>query len=81
VVTVACRSPKESTGKRLWHCRDCCIDGEWVRLIGVVPRSDSEGEFGASGAPDSTFVVDHPRGTLRATTVCEAATARRFSSP
>jgi hypothetical protein len=26
--------------------RDCCVDGERVRLIGVVPRSDGEGEFG-----------------------------------
>src|SRR5947209_14463047 len=25
---------------------DCCIDGERIRLIGVVPRSDGEGEFG-----------------------------------
>jgi hypothetical protein len=26
--------------------RHCCVDGERVRLIGVVPRSDGEGEFG-----------------------------------
>src|SRR5947209_3168984 len=25
---------------------DCCVDGERIRLIGVVPRSDGEGEFG-----------------------------------
>jgi hypothetical protein len=37
------KSPSPHPDPNAGHC---CVDEERVRLIGVVPRSDSEGEFG-----------------------------------
>ena len=37
----------------------CCVDGERVRLVGVVPRSDCEGEFGEGRRKPMLWVEFH----------------------
>jgi hypothetical protein len=48
---------------------DCCADGERVWLIGVVPRSDGEGEFGEGRREPMLWVEFHAKFVVAAADV------------
>jgi hypothetical protein len=50
---------------------DCCVDGERVRLIGVVPRSDGEGEFGEGRREPMLWVEFHAEFVVAAADVLD----------
>ena len=54
---------------------DCCVDGEWVRLIGVVPRSDGEGEFGEGRWEPMLWVEFHAEFVVAAADVLDEGVA------
>jgi hypothetical protein len=51
--------------------RDCCVDGERVRLIGVVPGSDGEGEFGEGRREPMLWVEFHAEFVVAAADVLD----------
>jgi hypothetical protein len=51
--------------------RDCCVDGEWVRLTGVVPRSDGEGKFGEGRWKPMLWVEFHAEFVVAAADVLD----------
>ena len=59
---------------------DCCVDGERIRLIGVVPRSDGEGEFGEGRREPLLWVEFHAEFVVAAadvwTNACPALITR-----
>ena len=54
---------------------DCCVDGEWVRLIGVVPRSNAEGEFGEGRREPTLWVEFHAEFVVAAADVLDEGVA------
>ncbi len=51
--------------------RHCCIDGERVRLVGVVPRSDGEGKFGEGRRKPMLWIEFHAEFVVAATEVLD----------
>jgi hypothetical protein len=50
---------------------DCCVDGERIRLIGVVPRSDGEGEFSEGRREPMLWVEFHAEFVVAAADVLD----------
>jgi hypothetical protein len=50
---------------------DCCVGGERIRLIGVVPRSDGEGEFSEGRREPMLWVEFHAEFVVAAADVLD----------